>query len=215
MSNESWSDSCYDITNVMSLNMLYHLPNSSREGCALEGHQRLVVRQHRSDPGRRAVHADHQQRPFVQRRDHAVQHHARQQSNTVAQTVTFACTGQGVAFIGAPACTGATPDRADTYTVNFIPFNKNTVITGNPNQWFNPLMFGDPPLGQLGNAPRNFLRQPGLANWNLSLVKDTKVGWLGEAGNVQFRAEVFNVTNTRQLPDARNQQPRPPAFSPE
>ena len=23
----------------------------------------------------------------------------------------------------------------------FVPFNKNTVITGNPNEWFNPLMF--------------------------------------------------------------------------
>ena len=34
-----------------------------------------------------------------------------------------------------------------------------------------------------------------LGNWNLSLVKDTQVGWLGEAGNVEFRAEVFNVTN--------------------
>ena len=47
----------------------------------------------------------------------------------------------------------------------------------------------------MGDAPRNFLRQPGLGNWNFSLVKDTKVGWLGEAGDVQFRAEVFNVTN--------------------
>jgi hypothetical protein len=79
--------------------------------------------------------------------------------------------------------------------VHFIPFDKNTVMTGNPAQWFNPLMFGESPLGQLGNAPRNFLRQPGLGNWNFSLVKDTKVGWLGEAGSVQFRAEIFNVTN--------------------
>ena len=79
--------------------------------------------------------------------------------------------------------------------MNFIPFDKNTVITGNPNQWYNPLMFGEPALGHLGNVPRNLLRQPGLGNWNFSLVKDTKVGLLGEAGSVQFRAEVFNVTN--------------------
>src|SRR5581483_9397593 len=26
---QSWSNSCYDITHVMSLNMLYHLPNRS------------------------------------------------------------------------------------------------------------------------------------------------------------------------------------------
>ena len=87
------------------------------------------------------------------------------------------------------------PANQTTQVVNFIPFDKNKVITGNPRQWFNPLMFGEPPLGQLGDAPRNFLRQPGLGNWNVSLVKDTKVGWLGEAGSVQFRAEVFNVTN--------------------
>jgi hypothetical protein len=80
-------------------------------------------------------------------------------------------------------------------TYDFIPFDPNTVVTGDPNHWFNPLMFGVAPLGQIGNGPRNFIRVPGSGTWDFSLVKDTKLGFLGEEGNLQFRAEVFNVTN--------------------
>ena len=50
-------------------------------------------------------------------------------------------------------------------------------------------------LGQLGNEGRNVLRGPSLDNLDFSIVKDTKVGFLGEAGSVQFRAEFFNILN--------------------
>ena len=90
--------------------------------------------------------------------------------------------------------------------LNFIPYDKDKVITGNPNQWFNPLMFTLPPLtlcpgsatvtcGQLGNAARNSLRGPGRNTWDLSLNKDTRLGFLGEQGTLQFRAEFFNLLN--------------------
>ncbi len=46
-----------------------------------------------------------------------------------------------------------------------------------------------------GNAPRGILSQPGLGTWDFSFVKDTKLGFLGEAGNLQFRAEFFNMLN--------------------
>jgi hypothetical protein len=39
------------------------------------------------------------------------------------------------------------------------------------------------------------LRGPGLGSWDFSLVKDTALHFLGEAGAVQFRAEVFNILN--------------------
>jgi hypothetical protein len=39
------------------------------------------------------------------------------------------------------------------------------------------------------------LRAPGLAAWDLSVNKDTALPFLGEAGKVQARAEVFNVLN--------------------
>jgi hypothetical protein len=87
-----------------------------------------------------------------------------------------------------------------------IPFNPKTVVTGNLNEYFNPDMFSMAPelpspeggsnfVGQLGSAGRNILRGPGSSGWDFSLVKDTKVKWLGEAGSVQFRAEFFNVIN--------------------
>jgi hypothetical protein len=89
---------------------------------------------------------------------------------------------------------------------NFIPYNSRTVITGNPNQWFNPNMFHMQPMvpcpndvalicGSLGDASRGILRGPGLAGWDLSLVKDTATRQLGEQGSVQFRAEFFNILN--------------------
>jgi hypothetical protein len=43
-----------------------------------------------------------------------------------------------------------------------------------------------------GNAGRNILIGPGLANLDFSLAKNTRVG---ESLNVQFRAEAFNVFN--------------------
>jgi len=89
-----------------------------------------------------------------------------------------------------------------------IPYNPNTVITGNPSQWFNPAMFSispqctgpgltgcSPSLGQLGTAGRNILTGPPERNWDFSLVKDTKLGFLGEAGMLEFRAEFFNILN--------------------
>jgi TonB dependent receptor len=89
---------------------------------------------------------------------------------------------------------------------NFIPYNPNTVITGNPNQWFNPNMFHMQPMvpcpnipaltcGTLGNAQRGILRGPGLGDWDFSLVKDTAVPLLGEQGSVEFRTEFFNILN--------------------
>jgi len=89
-----------------------------------------------------------------------------------------------------------------------IPYDPNTVITGKVSQWFNPAMFSispncagpaltncSPTLGQLGTSGRNILPGPPQREWDFSLVKDTKIGFLGERGMVQFRAEFFNVLN--------------------
>lgn len=71
------------------------------------------------------------------------------------------------------------------------------VVTGNglTTPWFNPAAFVLPAAGHLGTEGRNVLRGPGFTNLDFSLDKDTKVGWLGEAGEIQFRAEVFNAFN--------------------
>jgi hypothetical protein len=82
---------------------------------------------------------------------------------------------------------------------NAVVYDPKTVYTHLATQWYNPNMFTLPPAGNLGTVPRGFLVGPGLVNWDLSFNKDTKLGFLGEAGNLQFRAEIFNVVNHANL----------------
>jgi len=81
------------------------------------------------------------------------------------------------------------------YTYNYVPYDPSTVIRGDPNNWFNPLMFIEGPLGSIGNSPRDILRGPGVGTWNLAVNKETKLGFLGEQGSLEFRAELFNILN--------------------
>jgi hypothetical protein len=76
-----------------------------------------------------------------------------------------------------------------------VVYNPGTVYTHQANQWFNPNMFTLQPPGDLSTVSRGFLIGPGLVDWDFSMNKDTKLKWLGEAGNLQFRAEIFNVAN--------------------
>jgi len=68
------------------------------------------------------------------------------------------------------------------------------VVTGNPNQWFNPNAFIAPPSnsGFYGNLGRDSFTGPGLATWDFSAFKDTHVN---ERLTLQFRAEIFNALN--------------------
>ena len=60
--------------------------------------------------------------------------------------------------------------------------------------WFNPTAYDcvNVPLFSFGDAPRNFLRGPGINNYDLSIVKKTKVF---ESKSIEFRAEFFNAFN--------------------
>lgn len=60
------------------------------------------------------------------------------------------------------------------------------------DRWFNTAAFAFPNPGSFGNAGRNILTGPGLASWNLSLMKDFT---LAEHTRLQFRAETFNAFN--------------------
>ncbi|HVS90099.1 MAG TPA: carboxypeptidase-like regulatory domain-containing protein [Candidatus Acidoferrum sp.] len=66
------------------------------------------------------------------------------------------------------------------------------VILGSPNGYFNPDAFLTPPDGTYGNLGRNTFIGPGLASWDLSLLKDTRIR---ERLSLQFRAEFFNFLN--------------------
>ena len=46
-----------------------------------------------------------------------------------------------------------------------------------------------------GNAGRNEISGPGLANFDFSLIKNTYIRRISENFNIQFRAEVFNLFN--------------------
>jgi hypothetical protein len=88
---------------------------------------------------------------------------------------------------------------AQSINPNAVLYDPSTVYTHQATQWFNPNMFTLPTPGNLPNVPRGFLTGPGLVNWDLSFNKDTKLGFLGEAGNLQFRAEIFNLLNHANL----------------
>ena len=119
------------------------------------------------------------------------------------------------AFLAANPCTsqpGQTPAGINPCAYTPQVYDAKTVITGNINQWFNPAMFSIAPatlsptseqggaacpctISQLGSSGRNILTGPPTRNWDFSMVKDTKLGFLGESGMLQFRAEVFNILN--------------------
>ena len=71
----------------------------------------------------------------------------------------------------------------------------NNTVTANtslPAELQNPA-FQTAPQFVLGNASRNPVRGPAFRDWDLSLIKRTD---LGEKSRLEFRAELFNVTNT-------------------
>jgi hypothetical protein len=83
------------------------------------------------------------------------------------------------------------PDRP-----SLNPAFSGPIVTGKPNQWFNPAAFIQPAVGAWGNLGRGVFTGPGLGELDMSLFKTTA---LAEHTNLQFRAEVFNITNHTNL----------------
>lgn len=162
-----WGLSCYDVAQAVHFNLLYHLPNVTSNEFASKVTNGWWVSGIVSVQGGM---------PF-----RAIINTDRSFSGIITQANIMS------ADLNTTAVSNANG--------NFIPFNPNTVITGNPAQWFNPYMFGEAPLGSQSNEGRNILRNPGLGDLDMSIVKDTKLGFLGEAGNLEFRAEFFNLLN--------------------
>jgi hypothetical protein len=63
-------------------------------------------------------------------------------------------------------------------------------------QFFNPAAYSAPVYGTIGNLGRDTLTGPGYTDWDLSLLKSTR---LSESTRLQFRAEFFNVLNHTNL----------------
>jgi len=66
-----------------------------------------------------------------------------------------------------------------------------TYHTRNPDEYL-VANFVTPDPGTVGNTPRNFLISPGLAQWDLTLAKNTQIS---ERLSVELRWEVYNVLN--------------------
>jgi hypothetical protein len=61
------------------------------------------------------------------------------------------------------------------------------------SKYFNTAAFATAPQFAIGSASRNPVRGPAYRDLDLALVKHTRVA---EVGDVEFRAEVFDVTDT-------------------
>jgi hypothetical protein len=66
------------------------------------------------------------------------------------------------------------------------------IITGNPNQYYNPNTFIVPLTGTYGDAGRDILEGPGITDIDLSVLKRIPIR---ERLNLQFRGEFFNILN--------------------
>jgi hypothetical protein len=64
------------------------------------------------------------------------------------------------------------------------------------NGLFSASQFPAPALGREGDLGRNTFNGPGFANTDFSIIKNIRTPWFfGEAANVQFRTEFFNLFN--------------------
>jgi outer membrane receptor protein involved in Fe transport len=191
---------CFNILNNWEFNVLYHLPgfvkgNGFLSKAANGWFMSSIVSIQSGQPFSPLIGANRSNSLVLQG-----QQGDRPNINTPALLAAYPCTSTP----GNPA-TGP-----DTNPCAYVPilYDPKKVITGDPNNWFNGAMFSMPPscagpgltgcspsLGQLGTAGRNILTGPPERNWDFSLVKDTKLGFLGEGGMLEFRAEFFNVMN--------------------
>ncbi len=64
------------------------------------------------------------------------------------------------------------------------------------NAYFNTSLFSNELLGQLGNSRRRFFHGPGLNNFDMALLKTTRIT---ESKELQLRLEAFNLFNHAQF----------------
>jgi hypothetical protein len=76
---------------------------------------------------------------------------------------------------------------------------------GTTTLYFDPCAYAIQDAGFLGSAGYDSLIGPDLRNLDFSVVKDTRLGFLGEAGELEFRAEVFNALNRANFANPSNE----------
>src|ERR1019366_6766652 len=76
--------------------------------------------------------------------------------------------------------------------------NPNDFANRSASQWFDKSAFIAAGQYSIGNSSRNPVRGPGLQDADLMIRKEFRIA---ERVNLEFRAEVFNVSNTPPLND--------------
>jgi len=80
--------------------------------------------------------------------------------------------------------------------------DRNTYLSGQLG--YNRSDFSIPAPGTQGNAQRNYFRQQGVITVNSSLIKNNRLPFFGEDGNLQLKFEFFNVINRVNLGGVNN-----------
>jgi hypothetical protein len=97
-----------------------------------------------------------------------------------------------VTVAGDRANVGGFPfQRANRFCDGNLPRDERTI-----DRYFDTSCFQTTPPGTFGNSGRNIIEIPGLNNWDVSFLKDTR---LSEQVRLQFRAEFFNFFNHAQF----------------
>jgi hypothetical protein len=110
-------------------------------------------------------------------------------------------TGILSAFTGRPVNVLLTNDNAN---VGQAVLQQRPNLLRNPNlsaseqtteRFFDTTAFGAPAQYTFGNSGRNVIIGPGQQRWDIGLFKEFGLPQLGEAGQLEFRAEFFNAFN--------------------
>ena len=80
---------------------------------------------------------------------------------------------------------------------NLVPGASNNPVLGGPDQYFDIRAFELQPIGTYGNVGKNTIIGPGLATFDFALKKQTA---LSEEADLEFRLELFNITNRANFP---------------
>ena len=120
----------------------------------------------------------------------------------------FAQTGVGGAILGGwqvsnimsvssgfPRNSAPGSDRANTGSdqrANLVPGQDPKDGPKTIDKWFNTDAFALQPLGTYGNSPRNIFHGPGIFNFDMSIIRNFR---LGGSKSLQFRLEAFNTFN--------------------
>jgi len=94
-----------------------------------------------------------------------------------------------------PSGNGENADRAVQVASNPFAGVSHAVVKG-AVQWFSPTAFVDAPAGTYSPTRRNANYNPGYADVDLSIVKNTPIT---ERVTAQFRADIFNIFNHTNL----------------